>query len=63
MPRYLVAIDYTASINYEVEAPDEETAIEIAKAIEEPEEEFANKVLNSIEFEDAWVVEEVATDA
>ena len=59
MPKFLVAIDYTASITYEVEADDEDEAIEKAQAIEEPEDTWIEKVWDSIEFADAWVVEKI----
>ena len=59
MPKFLVAIDYTASITYEVEADDADEAIDKATAIEEPKDTWTEKIWDSIEFADAWVVEEI----
>ena len=57
MPKYLVGIYYSASIAYELEATDEESALEMAKAIEEPRDTFMEKITDSIEFEDANILE------
>ena len=59
MPKFLVAIDYTVSITFEVEADDEDGAVEKAVAIEEPKDTWTEKIWDSIEFAAAWVVEEI----
>ena len=63
MPKYVVSIYYSASIDYEVEAPDETSAVEMAKAIEDPPDEFPGKIMESLEYEDAFVREELPADA
>lgn len=62
MPKYRVSIYYSASADFEVEAPDEDSAIEIAKAIEDPPDEFPGKIMESLEYEDAFVREELPDD-
>ena len=55
MSKYTVSIHYSASIDYDVEAENEDEALEIANDIEEPSDTFAEKILESIEYEDAFV--------
>lgn len=63
MPKYLVTIYYSASIDYEVGAENEEQAVELAKAIEEPKDKWIEKVWDSVEYEDAFAREELPADA
>ena len=63
MPKYVVSIYYSASIDYEVEAPDEASALEMAKAVEDPPDEFPGKIMESLEYEDSFVREELPADA
>ena len=59
MPKFLVAIDYHASVLYEVEADNEPDAIEKAKAIVPPDDQFEEEIRESLDLADAWVVEEI----
>jgi hypothetical protein len=59
MPKYRVSIYYSASIDYEVEAEDEDSALDLALAIEEPKDVWSEKVWENIEFADAFVREKV----
>ena len=57
MPKYRVSIYYSASADFEVEAPDGDSAIELAKGIEMNDDEFTEKIGSTLEFEDAMAEE------
>ena len=59
MPKYRVILDYSASVSYDVEAADEDDAIEVAKQVEVPDELFLPKLMENLEFSDAWVDQEL----